>query len=121
MSDDDIPASLAEAMAEIRRLRGEAATMPHPSGEVRLSTYVPPEYVALPKAELVRLHARIAELEFYDAMMAEYRRDRDRLQARVAELEGAAAITFGTLEQPTPDEPATYTHNVPPSAPPHNE
>ena len=94
---DDIPASLAEAMAEIRRLRAEASRLHAVQGEARLNTYEPPEYVALPKAELQRLYARIAELE------------------------GAAAVTFGTLEQPTPDEPATYTHNLPPSAPPHNE
>jgi hypothetical protein len=49
--------------------------------------------------------------------MAEIR----RLRARVAELETAAAVTLGTLAQPTPDEPARYTHNVPPSAPPHDE
>jgi hypothetical protein len=49
--------------------------------------------------------------------MAEIR----RLRARVAELETAAAVTFGTLAQPTPDEPARYTHDLPPSAPPHDE
>jgi hypothetical protein len=49
--------------------------------------------------------------------MAEIR----RLRARIAELETAAAVTLGTLAQPTPDEPARYTHNVPPSAPPHDE
>jgi hypothetical protein len=43
------------------------------------------------------------------------------LRARVAELEAAGAITLGTLEPPTDDEPARYTHNVPPSAPPHDE
>jgi hypothetical protein len=49
--------------------------------------------------------------------MAEIR----RLRARIAELETAAAVTLGTLAQPTPDEPARYTHDLPPSAPPHNE
>jgi hypothetical protein len=49
--------------------------------------------------------------------MAEIR----RLRARIAELETAAAVTFGTLAQPTPDEPARYTHDLPPSAPPHDE
>jgi hypothetical protein len=44
-----------------------------------------------------------------------------RLRARIAELEAAGAITLGTLEPPTDDEPARYTHHVPPSAPPHNE
>jgi hypothetical protein len=42
-----------------------------------------------------------------------------RLRARIAELEAASAITLGTLEPPTDDEPARYTHDVPPSAPPH--
>jgi hypothetical protein len=45
----------------------------------------------------------------------------DRLCKRVAELEAAAAVTLGTLAQPTPDEPARYTHDLPPSAPPHDE
>jgi hypothetical protein len=49
--------------------------------------------------------------------MAEIR----RLRARIAELETAAAVTLGTLAQPTPDEPARYTHDLPPSAPPHDE
>jgi hypothetical protein len=41
----------------------------------------------------------------------------ERLRARILELEAAAAITHGTLAQPTPDEPATYVHDVPPNAP----
>ena len=44
-----------------------------------------------------------------------------RLRARVAELEGSLAVTFGTLEQPTPDWPTTIEHNIPPNAPPHDE
>ena len=44
-----------------------------------------------------------------------------RLQARVLALEAAAAYAFGTLEKPTDDEPARYTHDLPPSAPPHDE
>ena len=86
MSDADIPASLAEAMAEIRRLRGERS-------QAALSTYVPPEYVSIPKAELERLHARIAELE------------------------ATHAVTLGTLEQPTDDAPFHLEHDVPPSTP----
>lgn len=53
--------------------------------------------------------------------MAEAMAEIRRLRARVAELETAAAVTFGTLAQPTPDEPATITHNVKPNAPPHDE
>jgi hypothetical protein len=49
--------------------------------------------------------------------MAEIR----RLRARVLDLETAAATTFGTLEKPTDDAPARYTHDLPPSAPPHDE
>ena len=45
--------------------------------------------------------------------MAEIR----RLRARLAELEAQAATAFGTLERPAEDEPATYTHDVPPNAP----
>ena len=41
----------------------------------------------------------------------------ERLRARINELEAAAAVTRGTLAAPTPDEPATYTHDVPPNAP----
>lgn len=40
-----------------------------------------------------------------------------RLRARIAELEAARAVTFGTLEQPADDPPASYVHDVPPSAP----
>ena len=61
MSDDDIP-SLAEAMAEIRRLR-----------------------------------------------------------ARIADLEAEQAVTLGTLEKPTEDEPLVFVRHIPPSAPPHDE
>lgn len=111
MSDDESIPSLAEAMAEIRRLRGEAATMRHASGEARLSTYVPPEYVSVPRAQYVDMTCEL------DRLRAKVK----RLELRVDELEGAHAVNFGTLEQPTPDEPATYRHNVPPSAPPHNE
>lgn len=53
------------------------------------------------------------------ASIAEAMAEIRRLRARVAELEAGAAVTLGTLEQPTDDEPAAYAHNVPPSAPPH--
>jgi hypothetical protein len=49
--------------------------------------------------------------------MAEIR----RLRARIAELETELAVIAGTLAQPTDDEPARYTHDLPPSAPPHDE
>jgi hypothetical protein len=79
---DDIP-SVAEAMAEIRRLR-----------------------------------SRVAELE----KTIEYvNQGNDAFQARNVQLEAAMAALTGTLEPPTDDEPARYTHHVPPSAPPHNE
>ena len=52
--------------------------------------------------------------------LAEALAEIERLRARILELEAGHAITHGTLAQPTPDEPATITHNVPPSAPPHD-
>ena len=39
------------------------------------------------------------------------------LRARILELEAAAAVTHGSLAQPTPDEAATIVHDVPPNAP----
>lgn len=72
MSDESVP-SLAEALAEIRRLR-----------------------------------AQIHDLEG-SLLAAEYRR-----QAEIAAM-------LGTLEKPAEDEPSSYTHNVPPTAPPHDE
>ncbi len=50
--------------------------------------------------------------------MAEIR----RLRARILEIEAIITVghgTMGTLEQP--DATAAITHNVPPSAPPHDE
>ena len=47
----------------------------------------------------------------------EARDEIERLRARVTELEAELAITHGTLAKPTPDEPATYVHDVPPNAP----
>jgi hypothetical protein len=45
------------------------------------------------------------------------------LRARVEELEAAAAMERGTMQQQLmlDDEQARYAHNVPPNAPPHNE
>lgn len=78
---DDIPTSMAEAMAEIRRLR------------VRVMEY----------------EARAAELEVRLAVQ------------RKASADIAQIAMTGSLAKPTPDEPATYTRNVPPSAPPHDK
>ncbi|HUD58674.1 MAG TPA: hypothetical protein VMQ99_04155 [Acetobacteraceae bacterium] len=87
--------------------------------------YSGPDYASVPKPWL-------------EEQLAEIR----RLRARVAELEAGAAITFGTLERPPgppdgpyadgviaygtvappprpADMPTVYSHNVPPSAPPH--
>lgn len=51
----------------------------------------------------------------------------ERLRARIAELEAGAtrfaeavfhqAMQMGTLAQPTDDEPAVITHDIPPNAP----
>jgi hypothetical protein len=45
------------------------------------------------------------------------------LRARIEELEAAAAMERGAMQQllKLDDEQARYTHNVPPNAPPHNE
>ena len=82
---------------------------------------------ALQVGDCCELLARLKE--GYDVQhdrLAEMAAEIERLRARVAEFEAAisaaAALSFGTmgtLQQPTPDEPATITHNVPPSAPPH--
>jgi hypothetical protein len=66
-------------------------------------------------ADCCELLARLKEE--YDLQHAEI----ERLRARILELEAAAAVTHGTLAQPTPDEPATIVHDVPPSAPPHGQ
>ena len=48
--------------------------------------------------------------------------DNLELHARIEELEAAAAMQHGTMQQQLMlDEPARYTHNVSPNAPPHNE
>ena len=101
--------------------------------------YSGPDYASVPKpwleeqlAEIRRLQDRIAARDILI----------ESLRARVAELEAGAAITFGTLERPPgppdgpyadgviaygtvappprpADMPTVYSHNVPPSAPPH--
>ncbi len=49
--------------------------------------------------------------------LAEALAEIERLRIRILELETEQAIAHGTLAQPTPDEPATYVHDVPPNAP----
>lgn len=71
------------------------------------NTYVPPEYVSVPKG---RLDEQLAEIE--------------RLRARILELQAAHAVTLGTMQMQTQqrdDGGTRFTWNVPPSAPPHNE
>ena len=82
MTDEPIP-SLAEAMAEIRRLQNALTQSTTRNCERSI--------------EIVRLRARVAELETH------------------------AAMTMGTLTQPTEDAPAVITHGHAPSAPPHDE
>lgn len=53
--------------------------------------------------------------------LAEALAEIERLRARILELEAELAITHGSLTRPEPDEPATYVHDVKPSAPPHGE
>ena len=50
--------------------------------------------------------------------MAEAMAEIRRLRVRILEYEARAAVTLGTLEQPTDDEPDfSIIHDVPPSAP----
>ena len=88
--------------------------------------------------QLEHLRARITELEAELEAYRELRRvemlpptesdclhaENDRLRKALsgvldqkAELLAALAIHRGTMAQPAPDEPARYTHNVPPNAP----
>jgi hypothetical protein len=90
MTDESIP-SLAEAMAEIRRLRE------------RLQQ----------SAEFAVVSRQLA-IEVWQTEVK-------HLRARIAELESHAAMTFGTLAQPTEDAPAVITRGHAPSAPPHDE
>jgi uncharacterized protein YaaN involved in tellurite resistance len=90
---DDI-SSLAEAMAEIRRLRDTNEQL---------------------KGLMLQSN------QIWQTELDYCRPEIERLRARIAEMETAAAVTLGTLAQPTDDEPARYTHDLPPSAPPHDE
>jgi inorganic triphosphatase YgiF len=110
MTDDDIP-SLAEAMAEIRRLRAHTDLLELNNQSLHEAM-----------AEIRRLRE---ELELLKSLMRKsteiWRTENERCYARVAELETHAAMTLGTLAQPTEDAPATITHGHAPSAPPHDE
>ena len=53
--------------------------------------------------------------------LAEMAAEIERLRARVAELEAIVAVGRGTMGMLMPDEPTTITHDIPPSAPPHDE
>ena len=53
-----------------------------------------------------------------DARLAVAIAEIERLRAIIAELEVQAAIARGSLaSHPTPDEPATVTHDIQPNAP----
>jgi hypothetical protein len=68
-----------------------------------------------------RLAEQAAEIERLRARVTTLLAETHWLRSRIAELESGLAVTFGTLAKPTPDEPATITHDHPPSAPPHDE
>ena len=53
--------------------------------------------------------------------LAEMAAEIERLRARIAELEAVVAVGRGTMGMLMPDEPATISHDHPPSAPPHDE
>ena len=106
---------LAEMAAEIERLRCEVITA---KGMKRFWQVISEGK----DAEIERLRDEMAQLKGLMLQSSQiWQTENSRLLARVAELEGNAAVTFGTLERPTPDEPARYTHDSPPSAPPHDE
>ena len=59
----------------------------------------------------------LAEIEQFRLALGAADIEIAHLRARITELEAGLAITHGTLEQPTPDEPATIVHDVAPNAP----
>lgn len=65
-----------------------------------LNTYVPPEYVSIPKAQ-------------FDEMTDEV----ERLRARIAELEAAEALRHGSMSKPAQSETISFTWSVPPNTP----
>ena len=61
----------------------------------------------------------MTDIPIPDTSLPEALAEIERLRARIIELEAAAAVTHGTLAQPTltPDEPTTIVHDVAPNAP----
>ena len=55
------------------------------------------------------------------ATLVEAMAEIERLHARIAELEAIVTVGRGTMGTLEPDEPATITHDILPSAPPHDE
>jgi predicted RNase H-like nuclease (RuvC/YqgF family) len=111
MSDDDIPASLAEAMAEIRRLRDRNDLL-----ELNVETLRKFPAELRERLEIMQANAVATARETAQHV--------SRLQARITELEAAAAVLTGTMaasQTMNTAPPTVYTFNVPPSAPPHNE
>lgn len=70
--------------------------------EAKINTYVPPEYVSIPKAQ-------------FDEMADEI----ERLRARIAELEAAEALRHGSMGKPAQSETISisFTWNLPPNTP----
>ena len=111
---DDIP-SVAEAMAEIRRLRETAEGQDETVEKLT-------EIIGTQDGVIKHLRARVAELEETTRVLrkmtptdtgSSHRSDRPLYQPRKPEGVAAAIMQRGTLEQPTPDEPTTITRNVP--------
>jgi hypothetical protein len=108
MTDEPIP-GLAEAMAEIRRLRAEVDKLRDEKVELCIEGYQ--------RDTLTIKEGTVGFMNY----ISELTSDNRRLRERIAELETHAAMTFGTLAQPTEDAPAVITHGHAPSAPPHDE
>lgn len=107
---DSTDAQLAVAIAEIERLRRQNMLL-----QLNVDTLIKEQHL-----DHLQDRLRIME-ENQVAAAREADRHISRLQARITELEAAAALTHGTLAKPTEDEPVVITANHPPSAPPHNE
>jgi chromosome segregation ATPase len=92
---------MAMAMDEIRRLRARLAEM---------------------AAEIERLREELSALKGLMQQSAQiWQTETDRCHARIAELEAIVTVGHGTMGTLVPDKPARYTHNIPPSAPPHDK
>ena len=104
---------LAEMAAEIERQRRR---IEHLESEIA-AMHGTPERPALSERPMRPWASGDERLHMLEA-------ETDRLRARILEIEAIITVgagTMGTLQQPTPDEPTTITHNIPPSAPPHDE